>query len=1139
MKKQVLLSLLIMISIVTTATATCVWTGGPMDSWDDDANWSCGHVPAPLDDVIIPAGSTVVVDMAVSVVKITMEGGTLFPAPGGSISTPEFIWEAGTIAVDVTVGVGSDLVMVTTGTKTLDATIFNFGDIAWDAGLFMLNGILDNKSMFGTSFDGTIGFSGLGPGTIINEGVFEKAGGGGELLIKVNMANDGGLVCSSGIIKFDTTADLACAGTIDIAFTEEVNIHCSTTFGPTAVLDGDGIINFKEDTVIIDMAYTGDLDVGFLGAVVELKKAWTVGGTLTLTDGEVAGAGSLTAAAIMDWEGGTLGVSTTTDPASTVTLTGADDKILKSTLTNSGIATWDGGDFKIEGGGLDNKGFFTVKTTSSITFDVTPGTIVNSGTFTVSLINPFVTTTVRVAFSNVLAGTISITLGQLKFDVGGLTNAGTITIVGGGTLDLDHDSTIESTSTLGGTGDIEFSDGAISVEVAYTGALDVTFFGGETTFTEDFNTTGTNAIRGGEILGNATFDVEPGGSLNFSTGTIKGKVQISAGATLTLTSSSDKEITDGTLTNDGTATWSSGDLVISGSGVFDNNNSLTCSFAANLDYFVSEGRGTFNNDGTFTLSTSGVFDVYCHFNNHDKITVTNGSIHFEEGNFENNNEITIPVGSTIEFNNSTDLNTGTSISSGGSLALRGGTLDIQAALSLPNAFSITAGTLTTNATLSTTGPVTMLDGAVTGANLWTISGGLAWSGGSISAPTTNTAASILTLSGTAKSLSATLTNDGTTTWSAGSLTLNAPGVLLNNNTLNITGADSVIVTGTAGHLNNQGTIAKTSTGRTVIQANTTNGGTLGGVGIVERGTVFDNSGGTAAPGNSPGILTFDGHFTNGLRLDIEIMDGTGAGTGHDQLIVTDTATLTGELRVTETGTVPNGSYTILTCQGGDNCIVGTFASTDLPAGYMFSIVNNGTEVVVTKSALPVELIDFTAHQQNKDIVLNWETAAEQNNDFFEIQRSTDAISFTTIGEVYGQGTTDQFSFYSFVDKNILGQINNTNIVYYRLRQNDLDGQFEYSKIVAVQLIEQKLLTIEKMFQGNNGQLNIEFKNLEQLISPQIILFDLSGKLILQKNMEPLNEKTTVQMTIDFIPSGIYVLAIKSGHNYFSEKVFLK
>ena len=1137
MKKQVLLSFLMMVLTCISSQATCVWTGGPMDSWDDDANWSCGHVPGALDDVIIPGGSTVVVDMMVSVVKITMEGGTLFAAPGGSLSTPEFVWEAGTIAVDVTVGAGSDMLLVTTGTKTIDATIFNFGEITWDAGLFMVNGILDNKGVFRSSFDGTIGFSAAGPGTIKNEGMFEKIGGGGELLIKVFMVNDGGILCASGSLKFDTTSDLACAGTIDILLAEEVNIHCSTTFGPAATLEGTGAINFVEDTVFIEMDYTGFLDIGFLGSVVDLKKTWTTMGEISMTDGEVGGTGSLISKSSMVWEGGTLGVVTTIFGGTTLSLKGAE-KVLMDSLINEGTASWSSGDFKIEGGVLDNRGAFTATTTSSITFDATPGTIVNSGTFTVTLTMLLATTTIRVAFSNLLAGTISITLGQLKFDVGGLTNSGTISIGNSGTLDLAHDSTIKATSTLGGTGDIEFVDGAISMEVAYTGPLNVTFWGGEATFTADFKTTGSAILRGGNILGSATFDVEAGGSMSFRSGTIKGKVEVSAGATLSLFTPEDKEITDGTLTNHGTATWSSGDLVISGTGVFDNNSSFSCSFAGNLTNLVAEGKGTFNNDGTFSLSTSGVLDVFCHFNNNDEIAITSGNIHFEDGNFENDKDVTFPSGSTIEFNNSTDLNAGTSFSSGGTLKLRGGSLDIQAALSIPNAFSITAGTLNTNAALSTTGPVTMSEGAVAGTSLWTISGGLAWSGGTIGAPVTNTAASALVMSSAAKILTATLTNDGTTTWSGGNLTLNSPGVLLNNNTLHISGADSVIVTGTAGLLSNQGTMTKTSTGRTVIQADTENDGTMGGVGIVERGAVFDNSSGTTEPGNSPGILTFDGNFTNGIRLDIEIMDGSGAGTGHDQLIVTDTATLGGELKVTETGAAPNGSYTILRCQGGDNCIVGTFSSTDLPAGYMYSIISNGTEVIVTKSALPVELTNFTAHQQGGDVLLNWETASELNNDYFEIERSTDGLNFSDIGAITGHGTTDQIHSYFFLDKNILNKTN-TDIIYYRLRQNDLDGQFEYSKIMAVELIKSTSLFVEKIFQAENGQLNILLNNKGPFISSQINLFDMSGKLMAQKKIESAHEKTFARLPTDFIPTGIYILAIKTGRVCFSEKIFLR
>lgn len=92
--------------------------------------------------------------------------------------------------------------------------------------------------------------------------------------------------------------------------------------------------------------------------------------------------------------------------------------------------------------------------------------------------------------------------------------------------------------------------------------------------------------------------------------------------------------------------------------------------------------------------------------------------------------------------------------------------------------------------------------------------------------------------------------------------------------------------------------------------------------------------------------------------------------------------------------------------------------------------------------LPVELILFNAEKTNDEkALLTWVTAAEVNNDYFEVQHSTDGIFFTVIGYVQGKGTTSEMSFYNFVHHSPLFGTN-----YYKLKQVDFDGQSEYSDI---------------------------------------------------------------------------------------------
>lgn len=97
--------------------------------------------------------------------------------------------------------------------------------------------------------------------------------------------------------------------------------------------------------------------------------------------------------------------------------------------------------------------------------------------------------------------------------------------------------------------------------------------------------------------------------------------------------------------------------------------------------------------------------------------------------------------------------------------------------------------------------------------------------------------------------------------------------------------------------------------------------------------------------------------------------------------------------------------------------------------------------------LPVELTSFTANvNMSGDVELQWVTESEINNHGFEIEKSFDNTSFIPIGFVKGKGTTTERQVYSFTDRNL-----ENGRYYYRLKQIDFNGQFEYSNIIEVEV----------------------------------------------------------------------------------------
>ena len=96
--------------------------------------------------------------------------------------------------------------------------------------------------------------------------------------------------------------------------------------------------------------------------------------------------------------------------------------------------------------------------------------------------------------------------------------------------------------------------------------------------------------------------------------------------------------------------------------------------------------------------------------------------------------------------------------------------------------------------------------------------------------------------------------------------------------------------------------------------------------------------------------------------------------------------------------------------------------------------------------VPVELTSFTAATSNNSVSLKWATATETNNSGFEVERKSSSTGWQKIAFVQGNGTTTQPKSYSYSDRNLAdGKYS------YRLKQIDLDGTFDYSKVVEVNI----------------------------------------------------------------------------------------
>jgi Secretion system C-terminal sorting domain len=176
--------------------------------------------------------------------------------------------------------------------------------------------------------------------------------------------------------------------------------------------------------------------------------------------------------------------------------------------------------------------------------------------------------------------------------------------------------------------------------------------------------------------------------------------------------------------------------------------------------------------------------------------------------------------------------------------------------------------------------------------------------------------------------------------------------------------------------------------------------------------------------------------------------------------------------------------------------------------------NSGCTVPAT--ALPVEWLSFTAYRDEyvRQTDIEWATATESNNQYFDVERTIDGINWTVITRVNGAGTSSQPHNYSAVDPNPENGIN-----YYRIKQVDFNGQFSYSTIVPVQF-ENSAVVYTVFPSPSDGQFTL---NGPMKKGDQIEIFSLSGQLIRREIITA--EASQFDLNLNDLAAGTYMLRI--------------
>lgn len=176
--------------------------------------------------------------------------------------------------------------------------------------------------------------------------------------------------------------------------------------------------------------------------------------------------------------------------------------------------------------------------------------------------------------------------------------------------------------------------------------------------------------------------------------------------------------------------------------------------------------------------------------------------------------------------------------------------------------------------------------------------------------------------------------------------------------------------------------------------------------------------------------------------------------------------------------------------------------------------NGGNAQLTVSASLPVKLNSFTSFNHFNQTHLHWSTVSELNNDYFEVEFSKDGYVFTPVGRVRGYGNSSDLREYAYIHEN-----RNVKVAYYRLKQVDYDGQYEYSKILKVSFSDYEFRQIK--LSPNPAQEMLRIEGMEDTTF-SIEVSDYLGRIL---KVFPYTSYSDINIT-DLNP-GMYWIKIKS------------
>ncbi len=185
--------------------------------------------------------------------------------------------------------------------------------------------------------------------------------------------------------------------------------------------------------------------------------------------------------------------------------------------------------------------------------------------------------------------------------------------------------------------------------------------------------------------------------------------------------------------------------------------------------------------------------------------------------------------------------------------------------------------------------------------------------------------------------------------------------------------------------------------------------------------------------------------------------------------------------------------------------------------------------------LPVEMIYLEAEAiNNAYIQVRWATAIEINNDYFEVQRSTDGQNWTVLGNVNGNDNSTIRHDYSYNDMNVVAGVR----YYYRLRQVDNDGEFEFTSIVSAMINGEVTFSVKDFVPNptmdKTALVVVATKDQEIKVD----FYNIIGQLVMGGVYQLNHGGNRLEFEMGHLAAGTYTAVVSSANEIYTKKLVL-